>query len=317
MRVMTRNLYIGTGLGPLFRTRDVSGLPAVIGALWREVQASEAPARLAAVANEIAATRPDLVGLQEVARYEVGPALGSGSETTLDYLALLTSALEDRGLPYSCAAAQENLDLELPDDRGQLVRFTDRDVILARGGVVTRSARGHRFATCSEHGTGSVSLRLPRGWMAVEADVGGETVCFVNVHLEHSAFGGVQEAQARELVEALSDEHLPTVLVGDINSSADAPGGTSFRLLRDAGFSDAWSAVRGAEAGDTCCFSSDLRGGGLRSRVDVVLFRGALSATAAERVGAAPSGRTPSGRWPSDHAGVVATLAAGGPRGLP
>jgi hypothetical protein len=43
-------------------------------------------------------------------------------------------------------------------------------------------------------------------------------------------------------------------------------------------------------------------------RMDLILTRGGITATAAKLVNDKPSSRTSSGLWPSDHAGVVATL---------
>jgi endonuclease/exonuclease/phosphatase family metal-dependent hydrolase len=307
IRVMTRNVYIGTGLAPVFRTHDAARIPEAVGALWREVQASDPPERLARIADEIADTLPDLVALQEAARYEMRPALGGGDASTIDFVALLSAALAARGLGYAVAVSQENFDLELPDDAGRLVRFTDRDVVLARDGVATRDARVHRYAAAVEYAAGGFSLAMPRGWIGVEADVGGRRVWLVNTHVEHAGEGRVQEEQVRELLALLAGEQRETILAGDLNSSADA-GGASYRMLRDAGFEDAWAVARAGEPGPTCCYSSDLRGGALGVRFDLVLYRGTLAVESAERVGAASAGRTPSGRWPSDHAGVVATF---------
>jgi hypothetical protein len=66
--------------------------------------------------------------------------------------------------------------------------------------------------------------------------------------------------------------------------------------------------VNGGDAGLTCCWSPDLRGGSLATRIDVVFATTDLHPTASVRLN--ESTRTPGGLSPSDHLGVVATIDA-------
>ena len=100
------------------------------------------------LAEEIAAARPDLVGLQEVALWRHGPMqldkIGQLNATDVDYdfLAILLSDLASRGTRYEVASAQQESDVEAPAFTGnplsgtagsaEDVRLTDRDVILLR-----------------------------------------------------------------------------------------------------------------------------------------------------------------------------------------
>ena len=111
------------------------------------------------LAAEIAAARPDLVGLQEVALWRKGPieldAIGVPNATTVDYdfLDLLLAELSRRGVRYDVVAVQDEADVEgpaFPDPRretgrtGRDVRLTLRDVILVRadaGGDRTRAGQ--------------------------------------------------------------------------------------------------------------------------------------------------------------------------------
>jgi hypothetical protein len=62
--------------------------------------------------------------------------------------------------------------------------------------------------------------------------------------------------------------------------------------------------------GDTCCQDADLLNDAsdLTSRIDLILYDGAVEPLMGEVVGDEPADRIDSGLWPSDHAGVVATL---------
>jgi hypothetical protein len=63
--VMTRNLYLGTDLKPIFSAPNTFSLLAAVGSGWAQVHANDFPARTESIADEIAAAKPDLVGLQE------------------------------------------------------------------------------------------------------------------------------------------------------------------------------------------------------------------------------------------------------------
>ena len=309
LTVMTRNLYLGAPLDPLFAPASAADLPAAVSSLWSTVQASDPPARMARVADEIAARRPDLVGLQEAALFQTTSLASplAGEATVYDFAELIVRSLADRGLTYRVVATSKNFSQQVPASLGLLLRFTDRDVILARDAVATSEARDGRYQAQLQLTIAGTGLAIPRGWCSVLADDGSGPVRFWNTHLEAAA-DPVQEAQAQELVQLLTPETGRVVLVGDLNSPADGSGTTSYALVRGAGFGDAWTTTHPGDPGLTCCFDPLLRSSTLVSRIDLVLPRGAVDATAAEIVGEEAADRTASGLWPSDHAGVSAVL---------
>jgi hypothetical protein len=63
--VMTRNLFVGTDLTPIFTAQTLPQLVGATTTAFLEVQATRFPERAQAIADEIAATQPDVVGLQE------------------------------------------------------------------------------------------------------------------------------------------------------------------------------------------------------------------------------------------------------------
>jgi hypothetical protein len=246
----------------------------------------------------------------------------------LDFLALLEGALDGPAAPddgddddrdgdarYRVAAAQPHTVLTVPfPERGIQITMIDRDAILAGPGVHVLSTSGGDLA--AEYDTtlaGLIPVRQRRGWVEAEVRRRDARLTFVAAHLETKDFGPLQALQAQQLLAVLPAQG-PLVVVGDLNSSpADAPipyGGTTlptpYQIVTSA-LTDAWT-VAGAGPGLTCCFPADLRPPGeLVERVDLVLFRGGLTATDAARVGTEPLAAL-DGRWPSDHAGVVAHL---------
>src|SRR3954453_11801019 len=67
--VMTRNLYFGTDLTPVVTSQSQSQFFTAVAGAYDEAQASNFSGRLNRVADEIAATQPDLVGLQEAVQW--------------------------------------------------------------------------------------------------------------------------------------------------------------------------------------------------------------------------------------------------------
>jgi endonuclease/exonuclease/phosphatase family metal-dependent hydrolase len=327
LEVMTRNLYLGAALDPVLLATNLGSLLDATTAVWNSVRTSnDFRVRAEALADEIAAARPDLVGLQEVSLWRTQtPTDGvSGNATTVafDFLAILRSELAARGVPYVPVSQLSLFDLEAPvlTGNGSMdVRLTDRQVILAIQGLPTSSARSGVFSTLLpitvlDPVSGTTTLGITRGWTGVDATVGGQRVAFYNTHLE--AFGPdvLRQAQAAELVAAVLDpDPLSTVaqvLVGDLNST---PGTAGQAVVAGAGFTDLWAAA-GTGDGFTCCFDADLTvtTATLDQRIDYVLWRGPRlepAATPPTIVGDALTdmiGTPP--RWPSDHAGVVGSF---------
>jgi endonuclease/exonuclease/phosphatase family metal-dependent hydrolase len=193
------------------------------------------------------------------------------------------------------------------------IRGTDRDVILVHDDLFTaNAAAGHFVNVAPIPGT---ALSILRGWTSIDAKFHGEWLRFVNSHPEpHSTGGGFfNTAQLAELVAQLANAALPVVLAGDLNAPADVPGtpgSASYQqLLAPGGFSDAWLATHPTVAGLTCCQSETLTSATstLVERIDLVLYRGPISAVGATLYGEDPADRV-GGLWPSDHAGVGAEL---------
>jgi hypothetical protein len=314
LTVMSRNLYLGTDLTPLFAATSVEGLQAPLASRWQEVQDTDFTLRARALAGEIAAHRPHVVGLQEVSLWRsqsLATYPGGSWDVEHDFLKLLLDALADAGTPYREVTTVELFQGELPLFAiGRVLSLTDRQSILVRadaqrdGVTVQRDDEGVFDAALPLQIAGE-PISVTRGWTAADLNVRGHKVRVVNTHFE--AFdAGARFLQAQELLAGPLATERPTVLVGDVNSPA--PAGDTYRLLLDhGGFTDAWSRLRPGEPGPTCCFDDDLRGGALRTRIDVIFFRGPFTPTAITRTGHREADRV-GGLYPSDHAGVVATL---------
>jgi endonuclease/exonuclease/phosphatase family metal-dependent hydrolase len=326
--VMSRNLYQGANL-ELAIAALATGNPAVfipaVSQMWAKVRATDFPQRAESLADEVLSAQPALIGLQEAALWQTGPALdpAPASNVEYDFLQNLLGELADRGLHYAVAATNVNFAAEVPavTHRGILedLRLTDRDAILVRTDLPTSVFQVSNVQT----GDFIHNLVVPlptgpfvaqRGWTAVDADVYGRMFRFVNTHLEAESslfdVNPLQVAQAQELLDGPGATTLPTIFVGDFNSRADGTGTATYSLLIGAGFADAWSATHPGELGNTSGHAENLLNStvNLTQRLDLVLYRGDVATLGMDVVGDELSDRLPSGLWPSDHAGVVASL---------
>ena len=333
LTVMTRNLFLG---GDIFGVAAPSPtpLPVRIAQFWQTVLASNFPERAGTIAKEIGDASPQLVGLQEVPIYRIDPlgdaAVGGTHPATvvaLDFLATLQDSLAARGLCYHVASSDLLSDIEMPMVASvsplRLVdlRYTDRDVVLARCDVPTSDPRSGVYTARLTVGVSGIPVSVLRGWASTLATVGGVTYRFATTHLETDGSPATQLAQARELIAVLASESHPVVLVGDFNSAADGSQTPTYGvLLSEGGFVDAWTEAHPRDPGYTSSLPESLFGAPtLTTRIDLVLVRqnfhassaaGIVGGVHADVIGEELGDRTPSGRWPSDHAGVVVELNA-------
>jgi hypothetical protein len=135
--VMTKNMDAGTDLGFVVAYLQTNLLLGV-QLTFQEVLKNNYPLRPFLLAQEITAAKPDVVGLQEATLWRTGPDPDHATDVMVDQLALLLDALAAQGQPYSVVAVNTLTDVAFPISGGEAVRFTDRDVIIARAGFANR-----------------------------------------------------------------------------------------------------------------------------------------------------------------------------------
>ncbi|MEJ2541018.1 MAG: hypothetical protein P8188_13775 [Gemmatimonadota bacterium] len=332
LRLYSRNVFVGASTRPLFEI-DFSQFPANIGEVvaaaqlfWGEVKTTDFTARAEGLADEIAATLPHVVGLNEVAAFAVIDLATGQPVEGIDFLTVLTNALAARGLDYTVRIDQPATASQLPYALGptgvtQILTFQLGDAVLVRGDVQVTDQANALYAVGLDLGP----VQVGRGWSRVSFPFQGVTHHVVVTHLEQQFLLPIQNAQATELIDGvLAGLEGPTFVMGDLNSDAiNGPGAPSWtptygRLL-DAGFVDPWIEKAGrATVGETCCWDDDLIGGVLDQRIDFILVRapdaevagdgGPNALTGAiqmELFGDEESDRIPSlGIFPADHAGL-------------
>jgi len=328
--IMTRNLDEGTDFAPIFQATTTQDFAIQVAAAYLEVQASNIPERAAAIADEIAARQPYLVGLQEVSVWSTGPLFMHADTETINALRSLLAALAARGQQYTVIAALKEFEGEAPSALGIQIGFADFDVLIARTDLSVSQLKVSNIQ--AQHFVNNLmfpnpilgTVTIPRGWISVDGKLRGKDFRFVTTHLE-GFDPGVQARQASELIQGPGNTNLPIIMGGDFNTAplvsflappvCPMPAGTpatnpAYNIIATAGFADAWTTLHPNDAGFTWPLHCEDPFTPLtmpNQRLDLVLFRSGqtgLDALKTDLIGNTPSDLTPSGLWPSDHAGV-------------
>jgi endonuclease/exonuclease/phosphatase family metal-dependent hydrolase len=330
VRVMTYNLAVGIDLDTIFLQPTLLAVEKQAEIAWAQKDESDFAVRAKAVAAQIAAAQPDVVGLQEVAQFfrqfppdgpppPYGPGTPAGGTPVKDFLTLLLAELNAGGPVYSVASTPgtadqgivTNADVEVTgaDANGNFTadyRVVDREAVIVRNGFTVTSVRKGNYAAHIDVPIPGLPTPFPyqRGWIVVDGVKGGKAFTFLSTHLD--AFDPrVQGAQAHELLAIVSSS-TPTLVVGDMNSDpADAAWPAHGILVSSTtGFADSAADV-GASA-PSCCYDAICKDPNARPtrRVDLVLHSPHFEARSVELRGTAME----NGLWPSDHDGVSAVL---------
>ncbi len=357
IKAMTRNIYLGVDVTrPLAAAAGLEGLDALLAvaheahAMEETLEATNFGVRSRLLAKEISKAKPDLIGLQEVAKWRSGPVqflppevgVPNATQVDADFLKMLLAALRKAGEPYQVVSKQQEADVEVPSFLGNPlnpedpmtdahdVRVTISDVVLKRkdSRVKILKAGGGQYDNRLDLGLAGVTVSFVRGFAWVNGKVGGKKFRFVTTHLE--AFSsGLALLQAQELLAGPGAYKGHLIMVGDYNSdpldgsldSSQVPHKAAYDAVVGAGFFDEWLKWKPAEKGWTSGLSEtvdDDSAAGFNKRIDFVFGRTAAGKAFKVLAGSVTGNRiedrhAATGLWPSDHAGVALKLRM--PRG--
>ncbi len=211
--VMSRNLYLGADIIKLVGAPDLAGEQGQVAALLGTVEGTNFPVRAKALAQEIATTRPDVIGLQEVARYYRSADATPGQAATrplYDWMALLQKQLKARKQPYKVAAEQTELDITVPSADGYGLRLKLGNAVLVRTGKGARISGVKRlsglFKDQLQVQLPSGKVELHRGYAGIDGKVAGRTFRFLDPHAEaYSA--AAAKGQFQQLLAGAGEVH--------------------------------------------------------------------------------------------------------------
>lgn len=316
VKVMSRNLYLGADIISIATAQSDAEQRQRAQELHATVRATNFPLRAQAIAGEVANRKPDVIGLQEVARYYRGPegvhdGVKNADIEMYDWLKILQTELKARDLHYRVVSDRTWIDTEVPSDDGYDIRFQQANVVLVRRPKQTKvrflREMGGVFPTQLSVPIYGQTVTQRRGWAGMEGRVAGRKFRFLTPHAEAYS-NDISTQQFKELVRsrAAKSKKIPTIIAGDFNSdprSDDADGG-GYRAVVAAGYRNTAPKLH-----NTCCQSETLDNpvSELRTSIDHIMVRprarrlgwGLVGNEVADRLG---------GLWPSDHAGVFTRL---------
>jgi hypothetical protein len=187
---MTQNLYLGSSLNPAIGAGSAEELVAAVAQIYGTAVFTDFPSRARAIAGEVAAAEPGLIGLQEVSKWTASatPLAALADPPSFDFLTILLDALAADGLGYAVAGVSSNAHIgplplialtfgctaitvtpggAAPDC---VVAFEDRDVILVNedtAGLSVGKARSGRYMAQEVLTTPAGPLSFDRGWVSV------------------------------------------------------------------------------------------------------------------------------------------------------
>lgn len=325
LRVMTYNVYEGADLSVAFSAKTQQEFLIAVGAILANVQATNPPARAAAIARQIGKAEPTLISLQEVTKWSTCPTADfqtcSGPRTVLyDLLNLVKDALQAQGLYYKEVGRVTANDLTAPAITGSgpvLVFYKQRSAILARADIdpaemQLSSVQSAQFnATLTVPIAGGGTFVVHRAWISADVEFHGKGFRLVDTQLD--AFDATTNYnQGQELISGPANTSMPVVVAMDANSKANPPANNftpTYTNFLSNGFKDAWTETQGDAPGPTSGQDPTLTNpvSQVTQRIDMILLHGDLDAKATELFGGQQSDRV-NGLWPSDHLAVAARL---------
>lgn len=231
LRVMTYNVDQGTNFVELASATSQTAFLVAVGQTISQVRATNPPSRMQAVAKQILAAAPQLVSLQELAKWSSGPLLGSGQCGTVslefDMLQELLTAL---GPSYTLA--YQGLEYQFPPVPGLIgstflcVQLQNYVTILARTDVADSltltNLQSGQYINKAAITTPLGPFPLPRAWVAADANFDGKVFRFIGTHLE-SDNAALRQLQGAELRAGPANTALPVVIAMDSNAQASPP----------------------------------------------------------------------------------------------
>jgi endonuclease/exonuclease/phosphatase family metal-dependent hydrolase len=310
--IMSRNLYLGADIIKLVAAPDVAGEQQQVQLLHQVVDQTNFPLRAQALAAEIAASKPDVIGLQEVARYyrtPDGAAAGTPATQPLyDWMTLLQGELAKRDQHYRVVVEQTELDITVPSAEGFGLRLKLGNAVLLRTGKGARvthvKALSGQFANQLEVSLPDQAVDLHRGYAGLDGVVGGLKFRFLDPHAEAYSDAAANGQFQELLAGPARSKTLPTIIAGDFNSDPADPGDdNAYKTVIGAGFTDTGKRVA------TCCQNEtvDNPTSELKTWIDHIVVR-PKATVLSSRVFGNRTSDVVGGLWPSDHAGVVATI---------
>ena len=247
-KVMTRNLYLGADVAIAMEL--LPDFPAATQFMWDQMRQTDFEKRSKLFVQEIKTEDPDVIGLQEAAKWYCKAGIFSKPVTVFDFVEILISDLSSAGLNYEIATSGKNQAVNVGFEIAPIPLLTS-----AQEYALFQSLFGQPSAYCGFEiadvllvkkslsreilavGTSEYEAKytiiptvmsIYRGYSWADININQKPIRFVTTHLESSFSPDkkpVAKIQADQLIEDLANTKIPIVLLGDFNSDPRDPRG--------------------------------------------------------------------------------------------
>ena len=247
--VMSRNIYLGADVGIAMNL--LPDFKAAAQFMWEQVELTDFNQRSSALAKEIAAAEPDVVGIQEATKWMCQKGILSSRVTVYDFTQMLLVELDQLGYKYEIASTGDNQAINpgfsIPPIP-HLTMVTDTDVFPSVFGTDTvacgfeiadvllvksdLSAQVKAVGTTEYESAYTIIptlMTVYRGFSWADISFKGTDIRFVTTHLESLWDEGevpLAKFQADQLVQDLANSEIPVIVMGDFNSDPRDPRGS-------------------------------------------------------------------------------------------
>ena len=247
---MSRNLYLGADVGVAMKL--LPDFPAATQFMWDQMKQTDFAKRSEIFTNEIKASNPDVIGLQEATKWYCQKNALSKQIVIYDFVEIFIAQLKKQGMSYAIATKDghiaQNVGFEIAPI-AFLTKATDPEIFQERFGqdyaycgfaiadvlLVKENLSANLLAVGTSEYEAKYTIiptlmTVYRGYSWADIDISGKPVRFVTTHLE-SLFDEtkvpVAKIQADQLISDLASTKIPLVVMGDFNSDPRDPRGKS------------------------------------------------------------------------------------------
>ena len=336
LTVMSQNLYLGADLFPAVDAASQGTTAFLLAAakVYQQAMASDFETRADAFAKTVKASKPDIIGLQEVTNWIAArkdPASGPALQNQ-DFLAIVKRAFAAQGLKYKVVGISDNASIGpfpyvdpatncgaptsvLPTEWPCRIQMKDRDVLLVNTQtkalkVTKKSVKTGLFTKQQTFAVAGQTISFSRGYVYADMTYKGAPFRMANTHLEvGGASEAIQNAQAAQFVKIVRKGAKSVIATGDFNTDAYGTYSPSSYTTLTKYFTDAWNVNRDGQ-GLSCCQNAELSNpvSENTTRIDLVLLRGKVTSKKSRNTNITPFRSVPVPLWESDHAGLVSKV---------
>lgn len=250
LTVMSRNLYLGADVGIAMDL--LPDFPAATQFMWDQVAATDFATRADALAIEVANNEPEVIGLQEAAKWVCTTSFFDEPIAVFDFTNMFIEALKERGvsyelaskdgnsaynpgfeispIPYLTIAHDENIFPSLFGKKDAACGFEIADALLVRSDLTDDIIQVGTVEFDKTYPVIPTIMTIYRGYAWADININNTPTRFITTHLESMWDTGEVPAakiQANELVQDLAATKMPLIVMGDFNSDPRDPRSAS------------------------------------------------------------------------------------------